>query len=385
MVEVFLTKCDEYSKNEIKEKIIKGLSDIGFDINGVKNLKVAVKPNMLLPSSPEKAIVTHPIFFQAVCEIIKEHGGHIILTESPAIHSLEKTIEKLGYSKIIDDLGIEVADVKQTKVLMYEKGKIFKRFEISKAFFDADLIFNLPKFKTHGFAYITGALKNFFGSIPGLNKSKMHMKLPSKEEFSEFLLDLYGAFIEGFEPQKKIIHIMDAILAMEGEGPGPSGTPKKMGCILIGSDAVAVDFIAAKIAGLDYEQAYTITYGFKRQFCISSPSEIKLLGDKIEEIGIKNFKPSKNSLLSNVVRWPFTSRTFKNLFVERPYPLEDKCILCYNCKSICPGKAISKAEGKSKVPKFDYNKCIRCLCCMEVCPEAAIITKKGKLQWILQR
>jgi len=81
--------------------------------------------------------------------------------------------------------------------------------------------------------------------------------------------------------------------------------------------------------------------------------------------------------------WPLNTRAFKDLLVEKPVPSRARCTLCYQCKAICPGKAIAESKGESGVPRYDYDKCIRCYCCMEICPEAAIGLKRGKLQWLL--
>jgi uncharacterized protein (DUF362 family) len=105
-------------------------------------------------------------------------------------------MKKAGYDRIVEEEGCGVADPRATRVLFHEGPCRFKRFEISSAVFDADIFLNLPKFKTHGLTYITGAVKNLFGLIYGLNKSKWHLKARSKEEFSEFLLDYYSALVK---------------------------------------------------------------------------------------------------------------------------------------------------------------------------------------------
>jgi len=384
MTNVSLMKCDSYDLKQLKDKIIKGFNHIGFDINGVRNQKVALKPNLLIPSKIERAIVTHPSFFRAICEIIDDHQGRMIVIESPAYHGLEPTLKKVGYLDTIQSLDIQIADVHNKKTMHYSAAKTYKNIDIAQDFFDADIIVNMPKFKTHGFTYVTGALKNYFGSIPGLKKSQMHMTAPSYPEFATFLLDLYGGFIQSFEPPKQFINIMDGIIVQEGEGPGPAGTPRPMNVIIIGTDAVAVDCVAVRVSGLDIEKVLTIQYAFERPFSINSENEISVLGDRIEDVSLKDFKSSKNSIISNAVRWPLTSKTVKNLLVEKPVPNQNTCSACYQCHKICPAGAISKPSGKSKVPVFNYNQCIRCFCCMEVCPEAAIQTQKGTFQWILE-
>jgi len=290
-----------------------------------------------------------------------------------------------GYSEVVKELDMEVGHMDEIAELHYPQAKLIKRIEISKAFFDLDMIINLPKFKTHGFTYISGAVKNLFGTIPGLRKARMHLRFPEPMEFSERLLDLNGALLNGFDKPKKIIHIMDAIVGQEGEGPGPSGTPRQIGAIIIGSDPVAVDYVAAMVAGLDYKKIQTILLGFKRDFItVSSPEDISIVGQKVEDMRVKNFQPTKSSVSSHFLRGWLVGSTMKNLVIEKPWPNEEKCTLCYKCKSVCPAEAIYKALENRKVPYYNYKKCIRCFCCIEFCREAAISLKKGKLQRLLR-
>ncbi|MBS3733013.1 MAG: 4Fe-4S binding protein [Desulfobacterales bacterium] len=77
------------------------------------------------------------------------------------------------------------------------------------------------------------------------------------------------------------------------------------------------------------------------------------------------------------------TRTFRDLFVERPVPDKNACTLCYQCKKICPAGAIGSAKNGNPVPQYDYGTCIRCYCCLEICPEGAVSKKPGRLQWLL--
>lgn len=383
MNKVSLLKCSSYSGTELKKVILKSLENIGFDLKDFNNARVIVKPNLLMPAKEEKAIITHHEFYRAVVQIVKENNGKPILVESPAVHPLKRVINKTDYREVVETEEIEVREPTPVRALNFPDAKRFKTIDISEAYFDADIILNLPKFKTHGMTYMTGAVKLLFGAIPGLAKSKMHFKLPDYSDFSEFLLDLYGAFTYGFTPEKKIIHIMDAILAQEGEGPGPGGKAKKMESVLAGRNGIAVDYVATETAGLDYRKAVTIKEGFRRNYGIASPEEIEIVGNTIEEMRPEPFEPARgNSIMSNAFRWPLNTKTAKNLFVEKPVPQKDKCTACYQCRKICPAGAIS-VKGEGKLPKYNYRECIRCYCCMEICPEAAIIKKKGTLQWLL--
>ncbi len=381
MAIVSLQKCAQYDNKELKDKILDGLNQIEFDLAGLKNKRVCLKPNLLMPMSPERAVTTHPEVFRAVAEIVRDYTKDIVLIESPNFFPLKPTIKKAGLAGIIDDLKIEVADINITETLRYDSANRYKHIDISKAFFDVDYIINMPKLKSHGFTNYTGAVKNLFGVMPGLSKSRMHMSAPSQMEFSQFLLDLYGGLLNGFAKPKKFIHIMDAVIGMEGEGPGPSGKPKKIGAVIVSQDAVALDYIAVNLVGLNVKKVFTVTEGFKRGYGVTSPDDVQLKGEPLEDMRITDFKAPK-SVVSGGVIWPLTSPIVKNLFVEKPVPKAGACTLCYYCMTVCPAGAIAKVD-QAKVPKYNYNKCIRCFCCMETCPEAAIELKKGVLQWLM--
>ncbi|KUG22851.1 iron-sulfur cluster-binding protein [hydrocarbon metagenome] len=382
MALISLQKCAQYDNKMLKEKILMGLKQIDFDPAELKNKRVCLKPNLLMPVSPERAVTTHPEIFRAVAQIVRDFTKDIILIESPNFFALKPTIKKAGLDEIINDLGIEIADINVTETLRFPSAHRYKNIDISKAFFDVDYIINMPKLKTHGFTHYTGAVKNLFGVMPGLSKARMHMRAPSQMEFTEFLLDLYGGLLNGFEKPKKFIHIMDAVVGMEGEGPGPSGKPKAIGAVIVGEDAVALDYVAVNLVGLKMKKVFTITEGFKRGYGAKSPDEIQVRGESLEDMRINDFKAPRSTIMGGVV-WPMTSPTIKNLFVEKPVPRAEACTLCYNCMTVCPAEAITKVAN-AKVPIYNYRKCIRCFCCMETCPEAAIYLKKGVLQWLMR-
>ncbi len=171
-------------------------------------------------------------------------------------------------------------------------------------------------------------------------------------------------------------------MGMEGEGPGPSGKPKKIGVVIVGDDAVALDYVAVNLVGLNLKKVFTITEGFRRGYGVKSPDDIQVRGEPLEDMRITDFKAPRSAVMGGII-WPLTSPTIKNLFVEKPVPRTDACTLCYNCMKVCPAGAITKAD-EAGIPRYNYRKCIRCFCCMETCPEAAIDLKKGALQWLMR-
>ncbi|HUV51438.1 MAG TPA: DUF362 domain-containing protein, partial [Anaerolineae bacterium] len=52
-----------------------------------KQDRVLIKPNLLLPAKPEKAILTHPLVVRVVAEYIQSKGGYAQISDSPATGS----------------------------------------------------------------------------------------------------------------------------------------------------------------------------------------------------------------------------------------------------------------------------------------------------------
>ncbi len=384
MADVALIRCEDYELSRLKVLFSEGLRDIGFSMEAFRNMKTVLKPNLLSAAAPESAVITHPVFFRAAAELVMDHGGRPVLAESPAVATLDSALKASGYDAVVKDLGIEVADGTRIARIRYEDAQRFRMFDIAETYVDAGIIVNLPKFKTHGLTFITASVKNLFGAIPGLRKSQMHMRVPDPDDFCDAILDLYGAFLHGFNPPKTFIHLMDAVIAMEGDGPGTSGTPRKMNAVIIGQDALAVDWVATQVSGLPTGLSPILSAGFKRDLGISSETEIRILGRTIDEMRLHGFRPSSGPGMTGIMRMPFMKRLAQWLFIGRPVPHADRCTLCRQCEKICPAHAISKAGKGGKVPVFDYGVCIRCLCCMEACTYDAISVNKGLLERFIQ-
>jgi len=83
---------------------------------------------------------------------------------------------------------------------------------VSRAVLEADIVINLPKFKTDGLTVVTGAIKNCYGYLPGAQKAGLHKAAGSPERFHEMIVDVFRLRIPD-------LSLMDAIVGMEGNGP----------------------------------------------------------------------------------------------------------------------------------------------------------------------
>ncbi|MDO5576578.1 MAG: DUF362 domain-containing protein, partial [Fibrobacter sp.] len=287
----------------------------------------------------------------------------------PSINGLKKC----GFYKIAENQGIFPDDFDHGEKVSCPEGVTSKQLCIANSVLSSDGLISLSKLKAHGLTRMTGAVKNQYGCIPGIVKGEYHARFPDIIDFAQLLVDI-NMFI------KPRLFIMDAVYAMEGNGPR-SGTPKKMGLLLLSTDPVALDTIACKLINLDPSFVPTNTCGSQTGLGIMDESRIKLLGDNIDQFIDRKFdvvraKPSRlpKSKIAMQVR---------RFFLPGPTADSKKCTQCKRCVQACPvnPKAITFLPGHKR-PHYDYTKCIRCFCCQEMCPSKAIRIKDPLLKKI---
>lgn len=371
---VSLRKCTSYDDDKVYEALKLALEDLGGMNSMFKSgAKVALKPNLLLPQSPDNCATTHPALVGAVGRLVLEAGGIPIVAESPG-GLYNKTVLKTLYKScgIFDvckkygigmnyDTGIErvSADCLGRK----------RSFNILKPLIEADFIINISKLKTHGMMVFTGAIKNMFGSIAGIEKATHHMNMPDYSVFADNIIDIC-------ETVKPGLNVMDGVLAMEGHGPS-AGSPKKLDVIIASKNPYLTDKAAHDIIGLDVEDSYVLTQAVERGVDLNYDS----VGDDISDFICEDFDiPFKKRLGPNK-NWFFGSWLMTTL-KAKPVVDGDMCIGCEICRKNCPPEVITMKDG---IPDFDYRGCIRCFCCQELCPKHAISIKEPVLIKLAKR
>jgi ferredoxin len=262
--------------------------------------------------------------------------------------------------------GIEVNWDTTSRPVSYADGMLTKHFDIITPVVKADGLINLCKMKTHLFTVMTGAVKNLFGVIPGLVKTGYHAKLHDTMRFAGMLLDL-ARYVA---PR---LTIMDAVVAMEGNGPG-SGDPRPVGLLLGAEDPLALDVVAGEIMGIDRKENPILMAAEQREQKPSRIEDVDVIGVELAEVKVPDFKRSMVSagaLGLETIPWyqrilePFA----KNAFTVRPRVIWDRCIACGTCIEGCPVQAVSLVNERAYI---EDDHCIRCYCCHEQCPEEAI-------------
>ena len=116
------------------------------------------------------------------------------------------------------------------QVTVYEeKSVVLRQMQICRYLTQADAVIDCAKLKTHGLTQYTGAVKNLYGCVPGTVKVEYHFRMPALKDFSQMLVDLC-------EHIRPVVSLIDAVEAMEGDGPS-GGTMRKMNCLIASSSA----------------------------------------------------------------------------------------------------------------------------------------------------
>ena len=355
MTKVFVKKAT-YDPSLIQSLVTEMLDSMGSDWISPGS-RVLIKPNLLLPATTDKGIVTHPMICRTVVQYLIEKGAQVQVSDSPGVGSFRKVITETGYKEALDGLDVVLKPFQESVTV--DIGEPFGRIPIARDAMEADLVINLAKLKTHAQMYLTLGVKNIFGCIVGLRKPEWHMRAGvDRIMFARLLVQIYEAVCPSFT-------IVDGILALEGQGPGKSGTPRELGLLVGGADAHAVDKTICTLLGLDSKEL--LTSATAREMG-AYDGHVHVNGD------IRILEDFKFPELNSLSLGPESFNSFMRKYVlQKPVVDNKKCKLCGECWKICPAKAI---DHNIRGIQFDYNLCIRCYCCLEVCLHGAIRAKE---------
>ena len=375
---VALVPVDTYEQEAVDAAVRAGVDLLGGIGAFVKpEEKILLKPNLLSGALPQKAITTHPAVFAAVAKLLREAGyGHLSYGDSPGnpASSPDKAAAAAGIAEAAMQWGIEKADFDTGSVVRFPEGKTARSFYLCRGVQEADAVINLCKMKTHALERITGGMKNLYGCICGVKKAAGHAQYPSSETFADMLADLNRCV----HPR---LHIMDGIVAMEGNGP-TSGVPRAMNVMLFSADPVAMDAVFCTLIDLDPATVPPCVSGERAGVGTMQADRIRILTPAGEitcaeafakygqpDFDVRRDKLSRSFFMKLMPLLPFLQ--------DRPKVDRTRCVACGLCEKACPvpEKAVHSGNGKKAV--YDYQNCIRCYCCQEMCPAKAITVYHG--------
>lgn len=370
--QVYAAFCPDYGQAEACIRtLVEQMGGMGRFVRPGE--RIVLKANLLRAAPPESAICTHPAVVEAVAKLVKEAGGTPVICDSPggALHKeavLRSLYEKTGMAAAAAAAGAELSMDSSTRTVSLPEGKVLRQAEIITPVAEADGVIDLCKMKTHVLMSMTGAVKNLFGVIPGLSKVGYHATHPDHATFADVLLDLTGYV-------KPRLSLMDGILAMEGDGPGSSGTPRQAGLLLASANPLALDTAAGAIMNLPRQDNPVLLAAERRGLTPCRMEDVELIGGTVEELRMADYKfpaSTKSNLMDFLgpLARP-AERLCKKALSQTPRIDGAKCVGCGICAKSCPGQAIAMTAPGKKA-RISQNACIHCYCCHELCPQKAV-------------
>ena len=240
------------------------------------NSRVLIKPNLTAEEDLwEKGIVTGPVFMQALVEEVqKADPAEVVIAEATAFGlNTKKAFAANGYEDVARATGARLLDLYdgEFEEIQAPEGGLLKTIRVSKEVLRADFFINAPVLKTHFASTLTCAMKNLKGTTTYGEKKRFHY------------LGLNKAFTELNAVLRPHLNVVDGLIAMEGDGP-VAGTPVGLNVLMAGTDAVAVDTVAARVMGIDPAEVLSLCLAQGMGIGAGDEREIRVLGRPVEEV-----------------------------------------------------------------------------------------------------
>lgn len=378
MDKVVLMPCGNYEKETCRKALEQVLEPLGGLDWVLPGMRIGIKANLVSAMEPERGATTHPVLLTVLTELLGARGAEVLIGDSPGGLYNETHLERVyricGLEAAAQAGAVLNRDFSQREVT-YPEGKVLRTFQYTSWLDRCDGIINFCKLKTHAMLGMTGAVKNFFGVIPGTMKPEYHFRFPDPVDFANMLVDLQ-------EYCKPCLHLVDAVTVMEGNGP-TAGTPRHMGCLLASRRPYSLDRVCADLMGLEEDRVLTLLAARERGLL---PPEFEIVGDPASfRAADLQLPPTKSILFRNLLpgkAGEVLGQTIQRLLEPRPVLTAEKCIGCGKCAHTCPAGAIRMDKGK---PRIRRKQCIGCFCCQEFCPAGALKAERTPAAKILTR
>jgi uncharacterized protein (DUF362 family) len=238
--------------------------------------RVVLKPN-IVEYHRDKVINTHPHVIAAAIELCRREGASdIIVAEGPGhCRNVEHLVTASGLGDVLRHHQVSFVDLNHDEpVKRINLGRLTKLdyLFMAETVTTADVLISLPKLKTHHWSGATLSLKNLFGTLPGIcygwPKNELHWR------------GLENSIVDIALTRPPDLAIVDGIVGMEGDGP-LNGTPKPLGALIMGTDALAVDATCCRLMMLNPEHVGYLILGYQKKLGLLHEREIEQVGERI--------------------------------------------------------------------------------------------------------
>ena len=282
--------------------------------------KVVIKPNLVFGLPPFTGFTTDPPIVQAILELCQNVSPlELTIAEGSGGIDTKLAFRISGYTELAEKYGVKLVDLNEspTTNVSVPGGRSVQELQVPRVILDCDVLINVPKLKLyrqvpgHG-EWASLAVKNLMGALPGKGVYS-HNRPPgfSVQLSREFLTDegkyFHSDYRQWWSPsgQKKRIHgnlvqglvdinmvikpalnVIDAIIVSNDVNMTDTTGMKtlELNTILASRDALALDCIAVRIAGLNPFNISYLKHAIDRGVGESDYNRIQLHGTPLDQI-----------------------------------------------------------------------------------------------------
>lgn len=268
---VSLTRCIDYGQGRVRAAIERQFELLGGLGRFVKRGdRVLLKPNLIAPRSRRWATQTDPAVIVEAARLLIDFGARPFVGDSPAWSNVFSCVRALKLEEALKGLSVPVKQLGKPRKCQVGTAKT--RVGISSIALEADVILNLPKFKTHQQLLTTFAVKNMFGVVSGKSKALWHFsKGRDVGDFCELLIEIYRFM-------NPAVTIIDAVKVMDGPGP-IRGRARELGWLIGGVEPIACERVCCQLVNIKPEIVPIIEKAKEMGFGCHGAEQIQIVGD----------------------------------------------------------------------------------------------------------
>ncbi|MFX1372407.1 MAG: DUF362 domain-containing protein [Promethearchaeota archaeon] len=353
-IEVAITKG-----NTPKECLSKGIDILG----GISKFiddgdQVFIKFNLCLPGG--FPINTNFDILQALILSCKKAGAkHVSLGSFPYKGiSIKLISDILHLNEYFQTLGADLAfldnsnnygkkidqdNLKKIKYNSHTKVEIKdNEFLISNTILNSNKFISVNQINVNPLFKLNLSLLNHYSIIPA-NFQEFGKKNRNKNDY--LTRDLYkkaliSNIFDVFEIKQPNLIINDLFYVIEGAGPYPyeDSNLKKTGIIILGEEAISVDLVTLNALNVDINKSELIQEAQNRNFPVPKISDIKILGEKLEDIRtniklcaskledirIRNISINSGKICSGCFKYAYHLLNFIKTFMDKDLKYNNK-------------------------------------------------------------
>lgn len=280
---VALVKCGDYQQYTLNRALDESLALLGGWEKFVSaGERVLIKPNFIVPRPPDIPAQTDGRLILAIARQLAQLGAKVQVGDSTAWGSTRKNAALAGLSvKNLQSVGAELVKFNHPEPVRVRTPDASTQVRLARAVLHADKIINVPKLKSHQQLIYSGAIKNTFGAVAGKRKAWWHFRYAQPAKFADMIVAVYRKLAP-------VLNIVDAVVAMEGQGP-INGKARKLGFVLASTDAAAVDVIGCELIGINPRNTEIWAAAERAGVGTTDLGEIEVVGEEVGTLRVKNF------------------------------------------------------------------------------------------------